>query len=138
ASINLASMRISNDRAKEALPLLKRAIELDAKNTEPHTLSAEAYRKLRNWPAALKSADSALAIDDKDSEAHFQRACALAQLRRLQEAIAALKKCLELDDDTYSSEDIEAEVDLQPLAKLPAFKKLIEKLKSSEATETDK
>ncbi|HXU09034.1 MAG TPA: tetratricopeptide repeat protein, partial [Blastocatellia bacterium] len=138
ANINLASIRISNDRAKEALPLLKRAIELDAKNTAPHTLSAEAYRKLHNWPAALKSADAALAIYDKNAEAYFHRACALAQLRRLQEAVASLKKCIELDDESYSSEDIEGEADLQPLVKLPAFKKLIEKLKSAEAAETDK
>jgi len=133
ANINLASLRIGYDRAREALPLLKRAIELNPKNATPHTMAAEAHRKLHNWPAALKSADAALAIDDKDSEAHFHRACALAQLRRPQEALASLKKSIELDDESYSAEDIEAEADLKPLAKLPAFKKLLEKIKSAEA-----
>jgi len=132
ANINLASVRIINDRAREALPLLKRAIELDPKNATPHTMSAEAHRKLHNWPGALKSADAALEIDDTEAEAHFHRACALAQLRRPQEALASLKKSLELEDESYSAEDIEAELDLKPLAKLPAFKKLIEKLKSAQ------
>jgi tetratricopeptide (TPR) repeat protein len=132
ANINLASFRLMSDRPQEALPLLKRAIALDPKNATPRTMAAEAYRKLHNWPAAIKSADAALAIDDKEAEAHFHRACALAQLRRPQEALSSLKKCIELDDESYSAEDIEAELDLKPLGRLPAFKKLLEKMKSAD------
>lgn len=137
ANINLASVRINNDRARDALPLLKRAIELDPKSAEPHTLMNTAYRKLHNWLAALKSADSAIALEEKDSEAYYGRACALAPLRRPTEAIAALKKALELGEEMYTSEDLEEEADLKPLANLPGFKKLIDALKKSETEEAE-
>jgi tetratricopeptide (TPR) repeat protein len=132
ANINLATMRIAGDHPRDALPLLKRAIELNPKSASPHTLTAEAHRKLHNWVAALKSADSAVAIDPKDAEAHFHRACALTQLRRTTEAVAALKKSVESDDELYSADEIEKEPDLKPLAALPAFKKLIAEIRRSE------
>ncbi len=132
ANINLATMRIAGDHPRDALPLLKRAIELNPKSASPHTLTAEAHRKLHNWVAALKSADSAVAIDPKDAEAQFHRACALTQLRRTTEAVAALKKSVESDDELYSADEIEKEPDLKPLAALPAFKKLIAEIRRSE------
>lgn len=137
ANMNLATVRVNADRARDALPLLKRAIELDPKSSEPHTLMNTAYRKLHNFLLALKAADSGIALDAKDSEAYYGRACALAQLRRPAEAIAALKKALELDDESYTSEELENEADLKPLAALPGFKKLIEEMKKSEATENE-
>ncbi|HXF40123.1 MAG TPA: transglutaminase domain-containing protein [Blastocatellia bacterium] len=132
ANVNLATVRINNGNAREALTLLKRAIELDPKSAWPHTLTAQAHRKLHNWVAALKSANDSLTIDAKDADAHFHRACALAQLRRPTEAIAALKKSVELDDESHSADDIENEGDLKPLAVLPAFKKLVAEIKRSE------
>lgn len=137
ANMNLARVRVNADRARDALPLLKRAIELDPKNSGPHTLMNTAYRKLHNFLAALKAADSGIALDEKDGEAYFGRACALAELRRPAEAIAALKKALESDDESYTSEELETEADLKPLAALPGFKKLIEELKKSEAAENE-
>ncbi len=132
ANLNLARVRVNADRARDALPLLKRAIELDPKSSVPHTLMNAAYRKLHNFLAALKAADAGIALDEKDSEAYYGRACALAQLHRPAEAIAALKKALELDDESYISEEIENEADLKPLTALSGFKKLIEELKKSE------
>jgi tetratricopeptide (TPR) repeat protein len=132
ANINLATMRIAGDHPRDALPLLKRAIELDSKNARPHTLTAEAQRKLHNWVAALKSADAAVAIDPEGAEAQFHRACALTQLRRTTEAVAALKKSVESDDELYSADEIEKEPDLKPLAALPAFKKLIAEIRRLE------
>ncbi|HWO00496.1 MAG TPA: transglutaminase domain-containing protein [Blastocatellia bacterium] len=132
ANLNLASVRINDGRAAEALPLLKRAAELDPKNAEPHNSMAEAYRKLHNWPAALRSADQAIKLDDKGGEAQFHRACALAQLHRTTEAIAALRKAVELDDELMFTDDLAEEQDLKPLAALAAFKKLVEETKRSE------
>jgi tetratricopeptide (TPR) repeat protein len=136
ANINLASLRIGNDRARDALPLLKRAGELDPKSSEPHALMNTAYRKLHSWIAALKSADSAIALDAENADAYYGRACALAQLRRLAEAIVALKKAIELGDE-YSSEGLENEPDLKPLAATPGFRKLIEELKKSETEQNE-
>jgi Tfp pilus assembly protein PilF len=136
ANINLATVRVNNGRARDALPLLKKAIELEPKNAEPHTLMNTAYRKLHNWLAALKSADTAIALEEKDAVAYYGRACALAQLRRPAEAIAALKKVLELDIE-YTSEEIEEEADLKPLAAQLGFKKLIEELKKTETEDTE-
>jgi tetratricopeptide (TPR) repeat protein len=135
ANVNLAIVRIHRDHAREALPLLKRAIAINPKNAMPHTLTAEAHRKLHNWAAALKSADSAIAIDPKDAEAHYHRACALAQLRRSTEAIAALRKSFESDDESYSADEIEEEPDLKPLAGVAAFKKFVAEIKRSEQGE---
>lgn len=132
ANVNLATVRIYRARAREALPLLKRAIALDSKNARPHTLTAEAYRKLHSCAAALKSADAAIVIAPKDADAHFHRACALAQLRRPTEAVAALKKSVELDDELYSADELEEEPDLKPLARVPAFKKLVAEIRRSE------
>jgi tetratricopeptide (TPR) repeat protein len=137
ANINLASVRISADRAREALPLLKRAAELDPKSSEPHTLMNTAYCKLHNWLAALKEADAAIALEAENADAYYGRACALAQLRRSVEAIAALKKALELDPDSYSPDELESESNLKPLATLPGFKKLVDDLKKKETEETE-
>jgi tetratricopeptide (TPR) repeat protein len=131
ANLNLASVRIENGRAADAFPLLRRAAELDAKSAEPYNLMAKAHRKLRNWAAALRSADQAIELDAKDPEGHFSRACALTQLRRRVEAMAALKKALELDEYSIYTEDFEKEPDLKPLATLPAFKKLVNERKKA-------
>jgi len=135
ASVNLATVRILRDHPREALPPLKRAIELDPKNTRPHALLAEAYRKMHSWPVALKSADAAIVIDPTDADAHYQRACALAQLRRPTEAVAALKKAFELDSELYLAEELEQEPDLKPLAAFRAFKKLVADIKRAEEGE---
>ncbi|HSQ20052.1 MAG TPA: tetratricopeptide repeat protein, partial [Blastocatellia bacterium] len=137
ANVNLATVRILVEHPREALPLLKRAIQLDSRNATPHTLIAAAQRQLRNWAAALKSADAALTLDEKDSDAYFHRACALAQLRRSAEAVAALRKALELDGEMYSAGGLEEEADLKPLTGVPAFKKLVEELKRSERAPAD-
>jgi Flp pilus assembly protein TadD len=133
ANVNLASVRINADHAREALPLLKRAIELDPKSNTPHKFVARAHRNLHNWVLALKAADTAVALDPKDPEAHFYRACALAQLRRPADAIRALRRTFELNAEWYDADEIEEEPDLKPLASLPSFKKLVAEIRRSEA-----
>ncbi len=130
ANTYLAGIRLDADRARDALPLLKKAISIDAKDISSHILMASAYRKLRDWQAALAAADTACKIDEEDSEAHYHRACALARLGRKKEAIAALKRAIELDD--YEAEDLSGEEDLKPLANLPEFKKLIQEIQNND------
>lgn len=80
------------------------------------------HRKQSRLAAALKAADRAIVLDEKDGEAHYERACALVRLGRIKEAMAALEKA-----EFYPSQAdwIVDEKDLKPLAKLPAFKKLL-------------
>lgn len=136
ANMNLAAVRVNDNRPGEALPLLRHAAQLDPKSAEPHTAMAEAHRKLHSWAAALKSADAAIGLDAESSEAHFHRACALAQLKRRVEALASLKKAIELDEEIDFTEDLEGEPDLKPLADTPGFKKLIEQFKQNNAEQT--
>jgi tetratricopeptide (TPR) repeat protein len=129
ATLTFAGIRLDNDRAKDSLPLFKKAIELNPASISPHNGMATAYRKLKNWAAALAAADAALRIDAKSFEAHYHRACALAQLGRKREAMAALKRAAEVLEDESLDDvvDIEDEEDLKPLAGLAEFKKLIKK-----------
>jgi tetratricopeptide (TPR) repeat protein len=125
ANLNLARMRIDNDRPREALPLLKKAAALDVKSSDPYDWMAEAYRKLREWPAALNAADTAIRLDNEDADGYYHRACALARLGRRADALTALKRAIELDD---GYEDLlQDEEDLKSLATLPEFKKLLPK-----------
>jgi tetratricopeptide (TPR) repeat protein len=116
-------MRTGAHRAAEALPLLRRAAELEKKSAEPYDALAECYRSLHNWPAAVSAANTAIDSDAADAEAYYQRACALARLGRIRDAIASLQKSVELDQ--IMAESIEDEQDLKPLASLPEFKKLL-------------
>ena len=123
ALITLAQIRVDRGSSREALPLLKHAVELAPKNGGAHDTMALAYRTLANWQAALGEADAAIRIDAEDSTAHYHRACALARLGRKTQAIAALKRAMEIDDELVDS--VEDEEDLKPLAQMPEFKKLI-------------
>jgi tetratricopeptide (TPR) repeat protein len=71
--------------AREAVPALKRAFELDPKNDEAHASLAEAYRKQRLFQAALVEADAAIKVDAKSSEGYYNRrvrACSARQNQR--------------------------------------------------------
>jgi len=123
ANLYLAYVRIENGKSLQALPLLKKAAALKKDSSEPYAAMASAYRKLRNWPAALNAADTAIRIDPEDSDAHFHKACALARLGRLTEALRSLERAVELESDL--AEMIGEETDLKVLASKPAFTKLM-------------
>jgi transglutaminase-like putative cysteine protease/Tfp pilus assembly protein PilF len=128
ANLNLAYIRIGSDRPREALPLLKKAIELDPKSLDAYNEMALVYRNLKDWRGELAAADSAVKIDEEDSDAHYNRACALARLGRLNESLTALKRSLDLDK--VGRLDPATEEDLKPLARLPGFKKLLADLQA--------
>jgi tetratricopeptide (TPR) repeat protein len=123
ANLNLARLRMRFNRAAQALPLLRKAAELDPKSSMPWSALAECYRQLKNWPAALSAANTALARDSEDADAYYHRACAEARLGRPKEAIASLKRSIDLD--SMLADGIEDETDLKSLVSLPEFKKLL-------------
>jgi len=123
ANVYLGRLRVAAGRGREALPLLRRAAELDPKSGDPQVALAECYRSLRNWPAALSAANTALKLDGEDGEAFYQQACALARMGRTREAMAALKRAIEFEP--AQGAHLAKEEDLKSLASLPEFKKLM-------------
>lgn len=123
ANIMLARIRLSHERPREAVALLRKAATLNPKSSEPYEMLAEAYRGMRDWASALTAADRAIRLDPEDAYGHYERACALARLGRARAAMAALKRAVELDEDL--TEALAEEEDLKPLANLPEFKKLL-------------
>ena len=130
ANLWLAYVRLENGRSLQAIPLLKHAALLKKDWPEVYGALAQSYRKLRNWTAALNSAETAIKISAEYSDGHFQRACALARLGRIKAALQSLEKAVELDPDL--PETIRDEVDLRVLASQPAFKKLLAGLENNE------
>jgi tetratricopeptide (TPR) repeat protein len=93
------------------------------------------YRKQRRFTEALNAANQALKLDDAAPSVHFERACSLAQLGRKREAIAALRQLSEDGKPVFFDAD---EPDLQPLAAMPEFKALKEKMKQALAPQGEK
>jgi tetratricopeptide (TPR) repeat protein len=130
ANVNLAYLLIWKERAGEALPLLKKAIDLDAKNAEARIAMSDAHRQLKNWAAVLTATAEAIKLNAKSAEAYYNRACALARLNRKTEAIQALQKAIDLDEELLY--DIADDEDLKSLAPMPAFKKLLKQIEDEE------
>jgi tetratricopeptide (TPR) repeat protein len=129
ANIRLAYRLIWAERAKDGLPLLKKALEIDPKNAEARVALSDAHKQLKNWAAVLTATDEALKLDAKLAEAYYNRACALARLSRKTEAIQALQKAIELDEELLY--DIGEDEDLKLLAAMPAFKKLLKQMEDA-------
>ncbi len=135
ANVRLAYLLIGEKRAKDALPMVKKAIEIDAKNVEARIALSDAYQRLKNWTAMLTATDEALKIDAKRADAHYNRACALARLGRKAEAIRALQKAIEFDDEYLY--DIADDEDLKSLAQMPVFKKLLKQIEDESKATTE-
>jgi len=124
ANLALGHMYADAERYRAALPILQTAAQLDKNSSEPHTIMAHVHRMQRRFNAALRAAQQAIALDEYDGAAHYELACALARLGRIKEAMTTLEKSLDLSPDYALF--IADELDLKPLAHLPAFKKLLQ------------
>ncbi|HEX6045572.1 MAG TPA: tetratricopeptide repeat protein, partial [Pyrinomonadaceae bacterium] len=124
ANLALANIYLRDDRPREALTFINRAVQIDPKVAEAHISLSEAYIKLSRLPDALKAANHAVSLDQNNAWAHRQRARVLARLGRTKEAISAIEKALELDPE--SVEFIKLDPELKSLKKIPAFQKLLQ------------
>jgi tetratricopeptide (TPR) repeat protein len=124
ANLALANIYMRDDRAREVLPLINRAVQIDPKVAEAHIALSAAYVKLSRLADALKAANHAVSLDQNNAWAHRQRARVLVRLGRTKEAIAAVEKTLELDPE--SVEFIKLDPELKSLKKFPAFQKLLQ------------
>ncbi len=125
----LAEAQETQNKIAEAIKSMQRAVAIEAE-AEDYEYLSRLYRQQRRFTEALNAAGQAVKLDDKSANAHFERACSLAQLGRKREAMAALKQMMETDPEWLFDPD---EPDLQPLAALPEFKALKEKMKEATA-----
>jgi len=125
----LAGVQDAQNKTGDAIKSMQRAIAIEPFASSYEYLSS-LYRSQRRFTEALNAANAAIKLDEDSADAHFERACSLAQLGRKREALAALKQMLELDPETVFDPD---EPDLQPLAAMPEFKAMKEKVKEAGA-----
>ena len=123
----LAEIQEAQNKLGDAIKSVLRAIAIEAE-ADDYLYLSQLYREQRRFSEALNAANQALKLDAKAAGAYFERACAQAQLGHKREALADLKQMLALDAESFFDLD---EPDLQPLAALPEFKALKEKLKEA-------
>jgi tetratricopeptide (TPR) repeat protein len=123
----LANAREAQNKTGDAIKAMQSAVAIDAEADDYEYLS-ELYRQQQRFTEALNAANHALKLDDKSASAQFERACSLSQLGRKREALGALKQMMILDPEIIFDPE---ESDLQPLANMPEFKSIKEKLKDA-------
>ena len=97
--IELAGVRIGQQRHDEADELLRRARELRPRDPATHHHVAEALRKHDRFEAAMEAYGAALAIDASFAPAHAGRGIALYRRQRYDEALPAMARALSLQPD---------------------------------------
>ncbi|HKX32532.1 MAG TPA: hypothetical protein VJ302_32900 [Blastocatellia bacterium] len=125
--ILLASAQESQNKAAEAAKTMQSVVALNAEADDYEYLS-QLYRRQQRFPEALNAANQALKLDSKFAGAYFERACSLAQLGRNREALATLKQLMDLEGENFFDLD---DLDLQPLAHLPEFKAVKERMRAA-------
>ncbi|MBO0722482.1 MAG: hypothetical protein J2P41_16775, partial [Blastocatellia bacterium] len=126
----LAELQDAQKKNAAAIKSIQRSLAIEP-SSESYVYLSMLLRSERRYAESLDAADRGLKLEEDDVAAHFERACALARLGRKDEALAALKRMLEIDADTYF--DLE-EPDLEPLAELPEFKAIKEKVSKPAGT----
>jgi tetratricopeptide (TPR) repeat protein len=123
----LANAREAQNKTGEAIKAMQSAVAIDPEADDYEYLS-ELYRQQQRFTEALNAANQALKLDGKSASAQFERACSLSQLGRKREALVALKQMMILDPEIIFDPE---ESDLQPLANMPEFKSIKEKMKDA-------
>lgn len=123
----LANAQEAQNKMADAAKTMQRAVAIKAEPDDYEYLS-QLYRQQQRFTEALNATNQALKLDSKFAMAYFERACSLAQLGRKREAMAALKQVMALNPEALFDPD---EPDLQPLANLPEFKALREKMSAT-------
>ncbi|MBO0720218.1 MAG: hypothetical protein J2P41_05315 [Blastocatellia bacterium] len=121
----LANAREAQNKMGEAIKAMQSAVALGG-DADDYEYLSELYRQQQRFTEALNAANQAFKLDDKSASVQFERACSLAQLGRKREALAALKQMMVLDPEIIFDPE---ESDLQPLANMPEFKLIKEKMK---------
>jgi len=79
--IDLGSLLIDENRPSDAVPILLRAIEIDARDSKTHELLGKAYTRLEEFPKAQVELEKAVELSPQTPNLH----CMLAPVYRKQE-----------------------------------------------------
>ncbi|MBN2193541.1 MAG: tetratricopeptide repeat protein, partial [Polyangiaceae bacterium] len=82
---------------ERAIPLFRKAIELDGTRAAYHVNLAKAYHSTELYEEAIAACDRALDLDSHSVGAHLVRGRALSQTERVDEAVAELQRAIEID-----------------------------------------
>lgn len=123
----LAQSLEAQNKITEAIKTMNSAIAIKAEADDYEFLSS-LYRQQQRYTEALNSANQAVKLDASLHSAYFERACSLTQLNKKREALSALKQMLSIAPDAFFDPE---EPDLQPLANMPEYAAIKEKLKSN-------
>lgn len=133
----LAEAQEAQEKYAAASKTMARVLTLEP-DTYDYSYQALLLRKQRRFAEAVTAATQSLKLAKPENStglAYFTRACARAQLGAKKLAIADLQKLLETEQVAFF--DLE-EADLEPLAALPEFKALAEKVKQArQAADTE-
>ena len=123
ANLALSDIYIREQRYREAVGIITRAIQIDPALPYGHIALSSAYLKQSRLNEALKAVEHALTLNAVDSGAHYRHATVLARLGRKKDAMTALEKSIELDPDVIMW--LAHDDNFKSLRSLPAFQKLL-------------
>lgn len=99
--LNLGTLLSKTNRAREALPLLHRAAEIDPKSSQIQYQLGKAYFDLHHYLEAQQATEEAVRLNPKDSSAHYLLA---RTYQRLDKRDLSAKE-FKLTEDLQRSED---------------------------------
>ena len=94
--LNLGTQLGRAGRYEEALPFLRKAVELDPESAKAHNQLGTAYLRLRRLDEALPEFHRALALDPEHAYAHYNIAWILDHTGRSEEALPYMRRFLVL------------------------------------------
>lgn len=110
---------------EQAKDLYKKVIEIDPKNIEALNNLGVVYMKKKTYKWAIIRLNDALKIKHDYPDAHYNLACIYAQNNDLSRSLSYLKNAIGFNPQVRQW--AEKDKDLEVLADLPEFKKLLEK-----------
>jgi len=110
---------------EQAKDLYKKVIEIDPKNIEALNNLGVVYMKKKTYKWAIIRLNDALKIKHDCPDAHYNLACIYAQNNDLSRSLSYLKNAIGFNPQVRQW--AEKDKDLEVLADLPEFKKLLEK-----------
>lgn len=104
-----AAELITQKRYEEALPHLKRSIDLEPKRVLGYVLRASAYNGIGEYENALSDCEKALNLNPQEPRAYLKRAYALIKLSRYADAVDACTRAIVLNPTLAQAFEYRAE-----------------------------
>ena len=112
-------------KLEEAKKLYRKVVEIDQYNVQAFNNLGVIYMSEKNYKRAIMRFNNALNIKHDYVDAHYNLACLYAQKKDTQQSLFYLKNAIEFNPEVRKWAKNDG--DLKAVAKLPEFKKLMEK-----------